>query len=118
MTNIINKYNKTALFIYDSELERDFCTLKDLQDQSEPETIFPVHALFINDKSKFGKAPVAVVNEWLVNLPSHLTETVEQMRSDVDLVQLVNDRKLGFTVYTFENQYGLQFSVEWVEINQ
>lgn len=116
MHNIINQYNKTALFEYDSELERDFCTLQDLQQQSEKDQVFPVHALFINDKSKFGKAPVAVVNEWLVNLPSHLTDVVESMRSDSDFIQLVNDRKVGFTIYEFENSYGKQLSVEWVQM--
>lgn len=119
LQNIINKYNKTALFVYDSELERDFCTLADLLAQTDDKKkVFTLQALFINDKSKFGKAPVAVVGEFLVNLPSHLTEVAELMRADEDFIKLVNDRKVGFTIYTFDNKYGVQYSVEWVEINQ
>lgn len=117
MLNIIGKYNKKALFLYDSEVERDFCTLQELQEQNgDTNKIFTVQALFINEKSKFGNAPVAVVGEYLVNLPSHLLDVVEGMRADEEFIQLVNDRKVGFTIYSFDNKYGKQYSVEWLQI--
>lgn len=114
--NIINQYNKSSLFTYDSEVEREYTNLEDLYTGNGSDAVYTVEALFINEKSKFGHAPVIVSGGYLVNAPSHLLDTVVAMRSDTDFVSLVNDRKVGFKIYSYTNQYGVRYSVEWVQI--
>lgn len=114
--NTINQYNNKARYIYDSEVQRQYCNLKDLYNGNGKDAVYPVEALFINEKSKFGNAPVIVSGGYLVNAPAHLLETVELMRKDDELTQLINDKKVGFTVYEYENQYGTRHSLNWVEI--
>lgn len=115
-SNIINQYNNAVLFEYDNEVERTYCNLKDLYEGNGKDVVYTVEALFINDKSKFGDAPVIVSGSYLVNVPSYFLETVKAMRHDEQLVKLVNDRKLGFNIYEYENQYGKRHSLNWVEI--
>lgn len=114
--NTINQYNNKVLYNYDSEAERTYCNLKDLFEGNGSGVAYPIEALFINEKSKFGNSPVIVSGSYLVNAPSHLLETVEAMRKDEVLTQHINDRKVGFTVYEYENQYGIRYSLNWVEI--
>lgn len=112
----INQYNNKALYIYDNEVEREYTNLTDLYVGNGKDAVYTVEALFINEKSKFGNAPVIVSGSQLVNVPSHLLDTVEAMRKDEDLTQHINNRKVGFTVYEYENQYGTRHSLNWVEI--
>ena len=114
--SILNKYNNTATFDYDSEKERTFTTLKELYATNPEDTQFVVEALFINDKSHFGKAPVAVVGDCMVNFPQHLTDAVEDMRSNSDIVNLVNNHKVAFTIYEYKNKFGKAYGITWVEL--
>lgn len=114
--NIINQYNKSSLFTYDSEVQRNYTNLEELYNNNGVEAVYTVEALFINEKSKFGHAPVIVSGGYLVNAPSHLLDTVVAMRADSDFISLVNERKVGFKIYSYTNQYGVRYSVEWVQI--
>lgn len=114
--DILNKYNRKPTFIYDNEKERQYINLKGLYEKFGKEAIYPVHALFINTKSRFGDAPVIVTDDFIVNAPTHLLDTVKAMIEDVDIINLVNERKVGFKIYGYYGRNGKGYSVEWVQV--
>lgn len=116
LNNLLGQFNKRSLFEYDNEKERDYCKLADLVECNGIDAIYTVEALFINSKSKFGQAPVLVTSQWLVNAPSHLTQTVQQMCQVPEVVDSINARKVGFKVYQYTANNRVCYSVEWVEV--
>lgn len=116
LNELLGQFNKRSLFEYDNEVERDYCKLQDLVECNGVDAVYTVEALFINTKSRFGNAPVLVTSQWLVNAPSHLTPTVQQMIQTPELVAQINARKVGFKVYQYTTNNRVCFSVEWVEV--
>lgn len=112
---ILNKYNQGKSFKFDGDAKRDFTNLRDLFSFFSKDEVYPVRALFINKKSKFGDAPVVYTDKYIVNAPSHMVDTVKEMMADDELVDLVNDDKVGFTIYEYTNSYGKNYGLEWVE---
>ena len=112
---ILDKYNKKPLFKYDNEKERNYINLQGLVNQFGINQVYTVHALFINTKSRFGDAPIIVTDEFMVNAPHHLLDVVQNMMNDTELINLINDRKVGFTIYGYQGRNGKGFSVEWVQ---
>lgn len=113
--SILNKYNNKPKFEYDNKKEREYINLRGLVDNNGINQVYDVHALFINTKSRFGDAPIIVTNDYMVNAPHHLLETVKEMIYDSEVVQLVNDRKVGFKIYAYQGRNGNGYSVEWVQ---
>ena len=104
MTNVnelLNKYsNGGAKFEYDNEKERDYIKLGEL-DMSKT---YPIEALFINTKGKFCNQGVIISGDYIVNLPNHLTEMIEEMRQDSEMVDAINQRLFDFGIYEFESK--------------
>jgi|SRR5699024_4542602 len=113
--SILNKYNQGKQFEYDKDVKREFADLKELAGFFQLSEVYPVRALFINTKGRFGDAPVVYTDKYMVNAPSHMVDTVREMMSDDELVELVNAGKVGFKIYEYKNKYGLNYGLEWVE---
>lgn len=113
--SILSKYNKKPMFEYDNEKEREYTNLETLIQQHGEKKQYQLHALFINTKSRFGDAPILVTDRYMVNAPQHLLETVKEMMKDSELINLINDRKVGFTIYGYNGKNGHGYSVEWIE---
>src|SRR5699024_435609 len=114
--SIFAKYNKGSGFDFETPEHFKYKNLKELYHPNIDNT-FKINAMFINTKSKFGNAPVVVTDNELINLPMHLTGTVEQMISDDEIVQAVNNGKAGIEIYEYtSNKWGTHYSVEFVEI--
>lgn len=116
MTNFASKYNKGLGFTRKAVENAIYTNLKELFAKYGEKKMYVVQALYINTKGKFGDSPVALVNGNLVNLPSHLTETVKEMLKDEELIQVINDDKFGFTIYHYETNGKQGYSVNWVDI--
>lgn len=101
----------TPQFTFNIPDEFEFAKLADL----DPTKQHRVNILYINDNSDFEDAPVAVTDEALVNLPAHLTKTVQQILSDQDLIDQINSGTIGFTVREYKNKYGKQHTVTWID---
>ena len=114
--SILAKYNKKPVFNYDATKKRDYTNLKSLYETFGTDKKYVVHALFINTKSRFGNAPIIVTDRYMVNAPKHLLETVQEMMNDHELVDLVNERKVGFKIYEYQGRNGNGYSVEWIEL--
>ena len=98
---LLNKYqNGGVKFEYDNEKEREYIKLGEL-DMSKT---YPIEALFINTKGKFGDQGVIISGDYIVNLPNHLTEMIEDMRQDDEMAEAINDRLFDFEIYEFESK--------------
>lgn len=108
-----SKFNKTKKFNVDTS-EFEYISLAELWD-GNPETVYPITAIYINTKSKFGAAPVIATDKNLVNAPAHLLETCQEILHDDEAIQMINDGKAGFKVYIYHNDkfnvdcFGLEF---------
>lgn len=104
MTNVkdlLNKYsNGGAKFEYDNEKEREYIKLGEL-DSSKT---YPIEALFINTKGKYGNQGVIISGDYIVNCPQHLTDMIEEMRQDSEMVEAINQRLFDFEIYEFESK--------------
>lgn len=101
VNELLKKYsNGSAKFEYDNEKEREYIKLGEL-DMSKT---YPIEALFINTKGKFGDQGVIISGDYIVNLPNHLTEMIEDMRQDSEMVDAINQRLFDFEIYEFESK--------------
>lgn len=116
--SVADKYNKEKLFDFDTPEDFEYKALSDLFNDNGEAKVYPVKALYINTKSRYGDAPVIVTDTCLVNVPSHMTDTVKQMLADREAVDDINAGKVGFTIYQYEakKRSGKFFNVKWVDL--
>ncbi len=112
----ITSYNhKTARFTFKPEPDMQYYKLKDLAEYKDK--IYPLRALYINTKSRYGHTPVAATDLFYVNLPAHLLNDVKNIIQDQNTVNDINAGKCGFKVRVYTNKNGSDsYSVEWVDI--
>ena len=111
--NILKKYSNGGTPQYDFNNEdREFVKLQDLKTNVK----YPIEALFINTKGKFGNQGVIYTIGSIVNLPNHLTSLIEDMRNDSEVTDAINARKLAFELYEYKSDQGRQgYSINIVE---
>lgn len=110
-------YNKGSIFDINFD-DRTWYKLEDMFNEQEG-VVFHIEGLFINEKSKFGARPfVAFDKIYLADLPMHMTETIREMISDPEVVEEINDGKVGFTVraYMSKNYNKECYSIRFEDI--
>ncbi|MGC7795389.1 hypothetical protein ACP21O_11420 [Staphylococcus epidermidis] len=99
--DLLNKYSNGGIrFDYDNEKEREYIKLGELNSSKT----YPIEALFINTKGKYGNQGVIISGDYIVNCPQHLTEMIEEMRQDEEMVEAINQRLFDFEIYEFESK--------------
>lgn len=94
------KYNRAG---------QEYKTLEGLFN-SDPDLIHVIRSIYINTKSKFGDAPVVVSDGYNINLPKHMTATVQEMLQDSEAMALIRAGKVGIKIYAYESEeYGDTF---------
>ena len=78
--------------------------------------VYTLRACYINKKGLYGKEPVLITDTHLVNAPTHYAEAVEHALKDANAVKLINAGKVGFKFYPYDNRYGGQHGIEWVDL--
>lgn len=119
----ILKFNKESKFTAKASEEAVYVKLQDLYESSK-DTAMVIHSFFKNTKSKFGENFIAFVTpeggeqEFLVNLPKHLNNTIESIMADEETVDEINACKAGFKVYSYEDKLHNKtcYSINFVEI--
>ena len=116
MFNFSNVNKGTSKFDFQIPENTEFCKLSELQAVSTP---IVVRGFYINKKGKFADHPVAIVtygeNVKLVDLPSHMTDTITDLMADDDAVSEINAGHCGLkpTSYTSKKYnrqcYGADF---------
>lgn len=117
---VANKYNKVNVFNFRVPDDFKYVSLEDLFKANGAKQVYKVNAMYINRKSQYGDAPVVATDDCLVNAPSHMTETVEQMLQDEEVIDAVNNGEFGFMVYSYSTSKakGIFYSIKWVDIEK
>ncbi len=105
----ITNYNKGSNFNVNFD-GREFVKLETLYN-SAPQAVYRLSGLFINNKSKYGPRPYAageafnsegqIIDQFLVDLPMHMLEQVQQMLQDNEVIEEINAGIAGFSVRTY-----------------
>ena len=80
------------------------------------DNVYTLKGCYLNKKGLYGNEPVLITETHFVNAPSHLDETITNVLKDENAVKLVNLNKVGFKFYEYENKYGTQLGIEWVDL--
>lgn len=112
------KLHNVAIAHFDFETPSDFEYKKPahLVVEHGVDKVYPVKALYINKKGQYGDEPVIVTDEFILNAPSHLVDSVKGILLDEKSVKMINDGKVGFKFYEYKNSKGNQVGVTWVDI--
>lgn len=103
-----NHYNK---FTY--KLESD--TFKKLTELDENQ-VYTVRGLFISTKGKYGQHPVAVGDDFFIDLPKHATEDVKNIIACDDDVLAINNGLVGIKARPYEKDGKTYIGFDWVDI--
>lgn len=116
LDSILNQHNKGNRFNFQTPDDFEYINLNQL-DNLYPGKKHQVNALYINTKSRYGHAPVVVTDTHIVNLPSHLLDTVKSLLNVSEFIDGVNNQEVGFTIYQYEGTNGSGYSVNWVRLD-
>ena len=116
------KHNKERLFEVETE-GLPYLKLEEVYGQYGKNAVYRVDALYINRGSKYDDAPVAVVqsgkDRFMLNMPSHMTTTVEDILSDTDDIADIKSGKVGVKVYPYHSKaYNKDcYGITWVDLD-
>ena len=117
---IMSKYNKGGVTFDIDIKDFRFVSLEELYKANGDKTIYGVDGLYINKKSSFGEHPVAIVasSEWLVDLPSHMTDDVKEILQDQEVIEAIKDGKVGFVIQQYEQKKykKLCYGIMWEDL--
>lgn len=118
--SIASKYNHGARFTVHFNSDTPFTSLTDLYNNNGAGYVYLLRALFINRKSRYGDAPVAVAGDGenlvKINLPRFMLDTVQQMLMDSEFIDAVNNKAVGFNIYPYDKEGRTCFSVSWLDV--
>ena len=77
---------------------------------------YRINAIYINRKGKFGHQAVLVTDNELVNAPIHMVDTFKEILTDSDSIGMIESGVAGFKIYTYENEFGKQAGLEFVDL--
>lgn len=116
------KHNKGAIFNCNTE-GFDYKSLKDLFEDNGEDQVYVVQGIYINRKSEYGDAPVAICDSFFVNLPQHLLDDCETILKDQDDIDAIKAGKVGFKIEQYESdkKKGKDktcYGIKWVDIDE
>lgn len=116
--SIASKYNHGTRFTYIMPENCGFRSLGSLIEDNGPGCVYTVRGMYVNHKSKYGDAPVVLIDDAFINLPKYLLDTCKQMLLDDEFIEAVNHEKVGFQIYTYtnKNSNALLYSVHWIDL--
>lgn len=118
MKSFANKFNKTSFGVDTTDFK--YVKLAELYNAPEnggEKTVHAVNGMYVN-KSPLGDSPVIIdaANKTLVNLPSHLGETVREILQDPEAVEQIMQGKVGYTIYEYESHGKKCYGVTWADL--
>ena len=109
--NDLNKGRKT--FDYEMTDKHEYRRLEELY-KANKDGVYVVRMFYTNKKSRFGENEVVVTDDYIVNLPKHLTAAVEKITKNDKYLELIDQGKFVFKVYEYEYNKGKKaYSVNW-----
>lgn len=115
MSSFAEKYNKQGIFGV-STANLPYVKLETLFNENGAEKVYTLQAIYINTRSKFGDAPVAVIENAIVNLPSHMLKQAKDILADNEAIDAIKSGLAGFTVYSYPSHGKTCYSIKFVDI--
>lgn len=112
-----SKFNRNRKFNADTT-GFQYASMADLFNQNGAGNVYPLTAIYINSKSKFGDAPVFATDSCFVNGPAYMLDTVREILADDEAIEAINGGKVGFTIYPYVNDRFKRecFGINFVDI--
>lgn len=112
--NLDNNLNRgIRKFEYELNEKHEYKKLEDLF-KEDAEKFYIVRMFYTNKKSKFGENEVVVTDDYIINLPKHLTDTVEKIVEDETYLQAIKEGKFAFNIYEYDYSKDKKaYSVNW-----
>lgn len=114
MKSFAEKYNRGSQFDVDTT-DLEYIKPKELFLANGEDAVYGLYAIYINENDKFGKAPVYVTADNMVNIPRHMLEVSEEILNDRDAIEEIKSGSVGFKVTQYYNEkyskqcYGIEF---------
>lgn len=117
MKSFASKFNKTSFGVDTADFK--YIKLADLYNAPEnggKDTVHTINGMWVH-KSPLGDSPVIIdaENKVLVNLPSHVAETVREILADSEAVEMIKANKVGYTVYEYDSHGKKCYSIQFVD---
>lgn len=118
MKSFASKFNKTNFGIDTTDFQ--YTKLADIfnsGNEGGKDVIHKINGFYVH-KSQLGESPVIIdeENKRLVNLPSHIVETVREILADDEAVETVKEGKVGYTIYEYESHGKKCYSISFVDL--
>lgn len=112
-----SKFNRNRKFTADTS-GFQYAAMADLYNNNGKDFVYPLRAIYVNTKSKFGDAPVFATDTCFVNGPAYMLDTVRDILADDEAVDAINAGKVGFTIYPYVNDRFKRdcFGINFVDI--
>ena len=96
----IKKFNKGEILFTNTERYDEFLTLKELFKRDGAGTKYIVLGLY-DYTSAWGKGAFAKSDGFNISLPSHMADTVIEIRNDKESVEQINNSQVYLEIYTY-----------------
>lgn len=114
---LMNRFNKGGV---DWGIDTEDMKYIKLSEFPVSDDVVKIKGVFINKKGNFDPHPVAIGDNGLIDLPSHLTDAVNEMIAAPEVVEAIKTGHVGFKVRSYDaDKFGKKDcrSVEWVDID-
>lgn len=113
MAKFASKFNKGRKFNVDTS-SFNYESLADMFNNDGAGVVYPLTAIYINRKGKFGDSPVLATDKCFVNAPSHMLDTARDILADDEAIAAINNGEVGFVIYPYHAE---KFNRECFGIN-
>lgn len=114
------RHNKGSIFTVDTE-GFDYKKLEDLYNE-DADKIHVIQGIYINHKSEYGDAPVAICESYFANLPGYLLDECQGMLASEEDIRDIKAGLVGFVVDPYEKKVGKNmktcYGIKWVDVDE
>lgn len=96
----ITKFNKAELLFNDNEHYKEFKTLEQLFKENGKDREYPVRGVYTY-RSAYGDGCFIKSFDFNISLPSHMVETVLNIREDEESVKEINEGRVAVDIYSY-----------------
>lgn len=96
----ISKFNKGELVFKDTERFNEFKTLEQLFNENGLDKQYIVKGVY-SFKSSYGEGCFIKSDGFNISLPTHLLNTIKEIREDKESIDAINDGRVYTTIYSY-----------------
>lgn len=114
-----SRHSKGAIFNCNTE-GFEYYKLSTLYEMNGSDQEYQVQGLYINKKSEYGDAPVAITLDCFVNLPEYMLSECQEILRSSDDIEDIKAGKVGFKIEEYEKEIGKKtktcYGIRWIDI--